>query len=79
MNTKRKERLENKACALRVQKEHATTMLEYSIVEGYWYAAKSYCNTIIKVDRKLAKAQKKFEKLETRNCSKNNKSVEAMA
>lgn len=79
MNTKRIEKLENKAYALRVKKGHATTMLEYSIVEGYWHAAESYCKTIIKVDRKLEKAQKKFEKLEKRRRSKSNKSVEAMA
>lgn len=75
MNTKRMERLERKAYALRVEREHAETMLEYSVAERRYYAAKKYCKSIIKANRKLAKAQKKFEKSVTRNHSKKHKSM----
>lgn len=75
MNTKRMERLERKAYALRVEREHAETMLEYSVAERRYYAAKKYCKSIIKANRKLAKAQKKFEMSVTRNHSRKSKSI----
>ena len=76
MNTKRIEKLEKKAYALRLEKEHAEAMLEYCVAERqYYHAAKRYCDTIIKANRKLGKAQKKFEKLEMRNRSRKSKSI----
>lgn len=75
MNTKRIEKLEKKAYALRVEREHYENMLEYCVAERRYYPAKAYCEAIIKVDCKLEKAQKKFEKLEMRNRSRKNKSI----
>lgn len=70
MNTKRIEKLEKKAYILRLEKKHAQDMLEYCVDEKLYRAIQAYGDAIVKVDCKLEKIQKKFEKLEKRNRSR---------
>ena len=75
MNTKRIEKLEKKAYILRLEKKHAQDMFEYCVDEKLYRAIQAYGDAIVKVDCKLEKIQKKFEKLEKRNRSRKNKSI----